>query len=219
MARITRQNIETTYRTYAPFYDLMFGRALQSGRLAMCEHVRSLAPQRLLEIGVGTGLTLQHYPAATAVVGIDVSQDMLDVARQRVASLPGRSIELALADGEQLDFPDASFDCVTLPYVLSVTPSPAQLCAEMRRVCKPGGDILVLNHFSGSKLWKLPEKFISPLADRIGFRSSFPYAEHIEHPDWTILARRPANLLQISLLVHIRNAPARTAANGASAGA
>ena len=211
MTRITRQNIETTYRTYARFYDLMFGRALQSGRLAMCAHVHSLAPQRLLEIGVGTGLTLQHYPAATTVVGIDVSQDMLAVARQRAAELPDRSIELVLADGEQLDFPDASFDCVTLPYVLSVTPSPAQLCAEMRRVCKPGGDILVLNHFSGGKLWKLPEKFISPLADRIGFRSTLSYAEHIEHPDWTVLAQRPANLLQLSLLVHIRNAPASTA--------
>ena len=209
MTRITRQNVEHAYARYARFYDLLFGAVLESGRRRLCEAVAQLAPATLLEVGVGTGLTLPRYPAAAAVTGIDLSRDMLAVAQRRAAALPGRRIALHCMDAEQLAFADACFDCVTLPYVLSVTPDPARLAAELRRVCKPGGHILVLNHFSGrSPVWALPERLASGLAARIGFRADFPFAEHMAHPDWTLLWQRQVNLLGLTTLALLRNAPA-----------
>ena len=209
MKPISRQNVEHTYGHYARFYDLVFGAVLQGGRRRMCEAVRAVAPATLLEVGVGTGLTLAQYPAETAVTGIDLSPEMLRHAEQRAAALPGRQIALHCMDAEALAFADGSFDCVTLPYVLSVTPDPARLTAELRRVCKPGGDICVVNHFSGGNaVWALPEHLVGGLAARIGFRSEFPFDEHMAHPGWTLLSRSKVNLLGLTTLVHLKNQPA-----------
>jgi len=92
----------------------------------------------VLEIGVGTGLTLGRYPRCAEIHGIDVSGQMLRRARRRIARLAGRRIHLVHMDAEAMAFPDGAFDCVTLPYVLSVTPDPWRLVAEARRVCRPG---------------------------------------------------------------------------------
>lgn len=206
---ITRQDVEHTYGHYARFYDLVFGAVLEGGRRRMCEAVRALAPASLLEVGVGTGLTLALYPAATAVTGIDLSRDMLRHAQRRAAERPERRIALHCMDAEQLAFADGTFDCVTLPYVLSVTPDPAQLTAELRRVCKPGGDIFVLNHFSGGNaVWAPLERLVSGLAARIGFRSDFPFEPHMQHPDWTVVSVSKVNLLGLTTLVHLKNQPA-----------
>ena len=206
MTPITRQNVEHAYARYARFYDLLFGAVLEAGRRRLCEAVTQLAPATLLEVGVGTGLTLPRYPATAAVTGIDLSRDMLAVAQRRAAALPGRRIALHCMDAEQLAFADASFDCVTLPYVLSVTPDPARLAAELRRVCKPGGDIFVLNHFSGGNVaWAPLERLASGLAARIGFRSDFPFDKHMHHAGWTLLSSRKVNLLGLTTLVHLKN--------------
>lgn len=208
MKPITHQNVERAYGMYARFYDLIFGAVLEGGRRALCDEVAAQAPPSVLEVGVGTGLTLARYPAATALTGIDLSRDMLRHAQRRADALPERRITLHCMDAEQLAFDDASFDCVTLPYVLSVTPDPARLTAELRRVCKPGGDIFVLNHFSGGNaVWAPLERLASGLAARIGFRSDFPFAPHMEHPDWTLVSVRKVNLLGLTTLVHIKNTP------------
>jgi phosphatidylethanolamine/phosphatidyl-N-methylethanolamine N-methyltransferase len=204
-AELTAADVTQAYRRYAPFYDRLFGLALEPGRRALAEQVVALAPQRLLEIGVGTGLLLPRYPGATAVTGIDLSAEMLDIARARAASLHGRDIRLAQADGEGLDFAAGAFDCVTLPYVLSVTPAPQRLMAEARRVCRPGGTIVVLNHFSGSRSWWLAEQLVKPLAARIGFRSSFRLEEQLPAREWNIESVRPVNLFGLSRLIVIRN--------------
>lgn len=197
--------VERTYDRMAGLYDLMFGQVLEPGRRAMCSTAAGLQPARLLEVGVGTGLTLANYPAATQVVGIDVSADMLARARLRAAALPGRQVELHRIDAEHMPFADASFDCVTVPYVLSVTPDPARLVREIRRVCKPGGTVLVVNHFSGSRFWWLMERAVRSLADHVGFRSDFRFDEHILAHDWQVLSVRPVNLFGLSRLVVLRN--------------
>jgi phosphatidylethanolamine/phosphatidyl-N-methylethanolamine N-methyltransferase len=156
-------------------------------------------------VGVGTGLTLDGYPASTQVVGIDVSPQMLERARQRAAQLPGRDISLFLMNAERMEFGDDSFDCVTVPYVLSVTPNPARLVHEIRRVCRPGGAILIVNHFSGSRFWWLMERAVRSMADRIGFRSDFRFEEHILAHDWQVASVRPVNLFGLSKLVVLRN--------------
>lgn len=198
--------VERTYDRMAGLYDLMFGQVLEPGRRAMCSAAAALQPARLLEVGVGTGLTLARYPEATQVVGVDVSADMLARARQRAAALPGRQVALHRIDAEHMPFDDASFDCVTVPYVLSVTPDPARLVREIRRVCKPGGTVLVVNHFSGSRFWWLMERAVRSLADRVGFRSDFGFEEHILSHDWQVLSVRPVNLFGLSRLVVLRNA-------------
>jgi len=119
--------------------------------------------------------------------------------------LPGRDIRLHTMDGESLAFEDGSFDCVVLPYVLSVTPNPARLVAEVRRVCRKGGVILILNHFTGSRFWWLLERIARPMADRIGFRSDFDLEEQVLKHDWSVQAVKDVNLLGLSKLVTIRN--------------
>ena len=205
MGDISPQDVIKTYRLYAPLYDLLFGAVLGPGRRRMTDTVATEVPERVLEIGVGTGLTLERYHPSSHVTGIDLSPEMLHHARKRAAELPGRSIELLEMDAEHLAFENASFDCVTIPYVLSVTPDPDRLVAEARRVCKPGGHIYIVNHFSGSRFWWFLERLVRSVADRIGFRSDFDYAHHILRHDWTVLSSQRVNLFGLSRLVTIRN--------------
>ena len=201
-------HVVDAYRRYAPIYDRVFGAVLEPGRRALAQAASSLgngSPATLLEIGVGTGLTLPLYAPSLRVTGVDISAPMLAKARARAASLGDRRIDLRLMDGERLDFPDGAFDCVALPYVLSVTPDPARLVAEMRRVCRSDGTILILNHFTGSSFWYLLERLARPMADRIGFRSDFDFAQQVERHDWRVVDVKQVNLMGLSKLVTIRN--------------
>lgn len=205
MNPISVDNVVNTYRLYAPLYDRTFGAVLGPGRKALTDAVNALKPSSILEVGVGTGLTLEHYPPEAAVVGIDLSDEMLGIARERAHRLGGRNIHLAAMNAEAMDFPDESFDCVAVPYVLSVTPHPEKLVAEIRRVCRKGGTILILNHFSGSRFWWFLERAVSSLANRIGFRSDFCYNEQILRYDWEVLSVTKVNMFELSRLVTIRN--------------
>lgn len=195
-----------TYRRYAPIYDFVFGGVLEPGRRHLSDAVQTLAPKSLLEVGVGTGLTLFRYPKNTRIVGIDLSDHMLERANLRAKNLQDMKIDLHSMDGENMDFPDDSFDCVTAPYVLSVTPNPEKLIAELRRVCKPDGVIFILNHFSGSRFWWFLERAASRAASRIGFRSDFHFDDHILPHNWNVESVRSVNFFGLSKLVKIRNA-------------
>lgn len=195
-----------TYRYYAPVYDRLFGAVLEPGRRALAQAVGALRPERVLEVGVGTGLTLRHYPGATALTGIDISEAMIEIARRRAARLPGHRIELLTMNAEAMAFPDQSFDCVTLPYVLSVTPDPPRLCAEIRRVCRRGGTIFVLNHFSGNPAWWVLEQLLRIAGNQAGFRAEFSYDEQILGRGWQVRSVRDVNLWGLSKLVEIRDA-------------
>lgn len=199
------QGVVRTYDRFSGLYDLIFGRVLEPGRQALMQTVQALQPDSVLEVGVGTGLLLPGYPSQSRVVGIDLSPEMLARARNRAARMPGRDITLQLMNAEAMDFPDASFDCVTLPYVLSVTPQPARLVAEIRRVCRPGGTIVLVNHFSGSPFWWLMERAVRSMAEHVGFRSDFRFDEHVLAHDWQVQAVRPVNLFGLSKLVVLRN--------------
>jgi phosphatidylethanolamine/phosphatidyl-N-methylethanolamine N-methyltransferase len=202
---LSRESIVRAYGRYAPVYDRLFGGVLDPGRRALADAVARTAPARLLEVGVGTGLMLARYPAATAIVGVDLSQAMLAKAESRARALPGRDIRLELMDAEALTFENGAFDCVTVPYVLSVTPDPRRLVSEIRRVCRKDGTILILNHFSGSRFWWLLERVVRPLADRVGFRSDFELGDQISRYDWKVEQVADVNLFGLSKLVSIRN--------------
>ncbi len=205
LAPVSRDAVVRAYQRYAPVYDRVFGGVLDPGRRALAEAVAQLAPPTLLEVGVGTGLMLARYPAATSVTGVDLSEPMLAKARARAHTLPGHNIRLEVMDAEALTFPDGAFDCVTVPYVLSVTPDPRRLVAEIRRVCRRGGTILIVNHFSGSRFWWLLERAVRPLAGRVGFRSEFSLRAEISRYDWRVEWVRDVNLLGLSKLISIRN--------------
>lgn len=203
---ISRSHVEDSYRRYAPIYDFLFGPSLGQGRLAMTKLVSSLNPFDILEVGVGTGLTLNQYPSTSRITGIDVSPEMLAIASRRLGHADARRIELRTMDAESMAFPDNSFDCVTLPYVLSVTPNPDRLVSEVRRVCKPDGHIVIVNHFSGQSSWRPLETLARPLAKWLGFRSEFSLDRHVMRHPWQILSIAPTNMFNLSRLIHIKNA-------------
>lgn len=202
---LTREQITRTYGRYAPIYDQLFGAVCAHGRRRMGAVLRSLAPASALEVGVGTGLTLDCYPPTSKVVGIDLSEAMLLRARRRARALGLPRVALSIMDGEDMPFADASFDCVTIPYVLSTTSEPARLVRELRRVCRPGGHIVILNHFSGSRLWWLLERAAQPLSSKVGFRSDFHFDEQVARHDWKILSVEAVNPFGLSRLVVIEN--------------
>ena len=204
MRPISKASVVSVYRRYAPVYDLVFGRVLESGRVELAKAVADCPPQTLLEVGVGTGLALLHYPSEVLTCGVDLSFDMLRGAQTVVERQRLGNALLLCADAEMLPYPDGSFDCITLPYILSVTPHPRKLLDEMRRVCTPGGRILVLNHFKNAGVWQVAERLLAPLADRVGFRSTLTI-DILDSPHWQIMNVRSVNLFGLSKLVEIRN--------------
>lgn len=205
LTSISRTQVEQSYRRYAPIYDLLFGASLGPGRVAMTKLVRTLNPASILEVGVGTGLTLNQYPPSAQITGVDVSLEMLAGAAKRVQTQDAGRIVLRAMDAEAMEFEDNSFDCVTVPYVLSVTPDPDRLVREVRRVCRPNGHIVIVNHFSGQAPWRFLEAMARPLAAWLGFRSDFSMERHVLSHDWQVESITPTNLLALSRLIHARN--------------
>lgn len=210
MTSLTHKAVQRVYRGYAPIYDLLFGRALQDGRRALASAVAAQPPKRLLEVGVGTGLLLPQYPADADIWGVDLSLPMLRRANALAGRMPNSRVRLVAADAEALPFPNASFDAVTLPYVLSVTPRPDLLLRELARVCTPQGKLYVLNHFEGAGWWRLGESLLAPIANRIGFRSTLPIEVLLEAADWRSDSVRATNLLGLSKLVQMTRVPSET---------
>lgn len=205
MQGLSREAVRRVYRFYAPVYDFVFGLLLDSGRAALARAIDPAA-RRVLEVGVGTGLALKRYPAKAQVVGVDLSEEMLMRAMPRAERLRGaRAVDLVCADAEHLPFPDDSFDAITLPYVLSVTPNPQALLRELRRVCRPGGQILILNHFRGAQGMGLLERMLGRFAHRVGFDSQLDMDSTLGTQDWTREQVQPVNLFGLSRLVLLRN--------------
>lgn len=180
---ITKRAVVAVYQHFAPIYDATFGRPFAAWyHHHLVEVVKESGSQRILEIGVGTGLSLRHYPSEAQVVGVDLCSNMLGKARRRVERGVTALVRLLLADGEYLPFADESYDLVVLFFVMPVTPNPAALLEEVARVLKPNGNVLMVNHFAGVKGLGWMERWLEPVADRLGFRSRFELDEILGHP-------------------------------------
>ncbi|MEE9387727.1 MAG: class I SAM-dependent methyltransferase [Paracoccaceae bacterium] len=166
--------VETSYARWAPVYDRTFGAITNAGRRRAVEYVNN-RPGKVLEVGVGTGLSLEHYSAKMQVSGIDFSDDMLQKARIKVENMQLDQVsELRQMDARSLDFPDNSFDTVVAMHVLSVVPEPEKVMSEIARVCKPGGKVVITNHFVRKRgVLALIERIISPFSNTIGWHSDF----------------------------------------------
>ena len=175
--------IQKTYRRWAPVYDLTFGRITQGGRILAAEHVNAQGGV-VLEVGIGTGLALEYYAPDVRITGIDLSADMLREAEARARKKGLKNLAgLYEMDAREIAFPDASFDHVAAMHIMSVVPEPERVLDEMARVCRPGGSVLIANHFAGrAEGWTFAERLAAPLADLLGWHSDFAIERVLGHP-------------------------------------
>jgi phosphatidylethanolamine/phosphatidyl-N-methylethanolamine N-methyltransferase len=164
--------VEAVYDKISIVYDLTYGPTLHPGRLQAIERMGIKAGDRVLEVGVGTGINLALYPREATVTGIDYTASMLEKARERAARKNAAPVRLLQMDAADLKFADDSFDIVYAPYLISVVPDPVKVAQEMYRVCRPGGRLIILNHFlSANALLSRIERLISPATIHIGFKA------------------------------------------------
>lgn len=198
--------IRKSYRRYAQSYDFYFGAVFQPGRRAVIDLMSCRSGDRILEVGVGTGLSLPLYPTDVHITGIDISVEMLEKAQTRKQRDMLRNVELYEMDAEATAFEDASFDKVVAMYVASVVPNPKRLVDEMRRVCKPQGELFIVNHFhSDNPVLARCEKLLAPLSKLVGFHPDFPMDDFIQETSLDVLDRTPVNFLGYWTLLRARN--------------
>lgn len=201
------QAIENAYKRYARVYDFAFGAVFQPGRKAIIERMQCQPGDHVLEVGVGTGLSLPLYPEFVKVTGIDISSEMLNRAQARVVrDRLSNVVQLSVMDAEDMKFPDNSFDKVVAMYVASVVPDPEQLVQEMRRVCKENGQIIFVNHFnSHNPLLGSFERLIAPLSRQLGFRPDFSLHRFLDETGLVTNEIHPVNIFNFCTMLEITN--------------
>src|SRR5262244_2704359 len=168
-----RESVEQAYDRWAPIYDLVFGGVFSKGRDAAIQATNKIGG-RVLEVGVGTGISLPLYSPNVRIFGTDISEAMLNKAKQRVAGSGLKNIEgLAVMDAEKLDFPDDSFDVVMAQYVVTAVPNPEAALDEFARVLRPGGELIILTRVSADAgMRRFIEQRLQPVVRPLGFRTA-----------------------------------------------
>ena len=193
---LDRDAIERAYARWAPVYDLVFGTVFERGRHAAIAAAERIGGQ-ILEVGVGTGISLPDYAPRSRVYGVDISEPMLRKARARVEELRLSHVEgLAVMDAQRLMFPDDSFDVVVAQYVVTAVPDPEAALDEFARVVRPGGEIVLLSRVSAEAgVRRTVEHLLTPVACRLGWRTQFAWERYASWADRTpgvrLIERRP----------------------------
>ena len=212
-----RATVELAYDRWAPIYDLVFGGVFSKGRRAAILATNSIGG-RVLEVGVGTGISLPQYASSLRIFGTDISEGMLRKARARVADFRLKNIEgLAVMDAEKLEFPDASFDVVMAQYVVTAVPNPEAALNEFARVLRPGGEIILLSRVSADAgLRRFIEQRLQPVVRQLGFRTDFAWSRYTQ---WAaqahgmeLVERRPVPPFGHFSLIRFRKLEAAAAA-------
>jgi phosphatidylethanolamine/phosphatidyl-N-methylethanolamine N-methyltransferase len=199
------QSVERAYARWAPFYDWTFGALLTSARREAAGRITALGGA-LLEVGVGTGLSLPLYGPDVEVSAFDYSEEMLSKARARVERHKlGNVVDLRQMDASAMDYPDARFDTVTAMHVLSVVPDPGQVLREIHRVLKPGGHLILLGYFSGSRgIFGAYERVVGPFAHRLGWHFDCHPELVLGHPGFALVQQRRLPPLGMMTLMTLR---------------
>jgi len=178
---LEKRQVERAYELLAPVYDFVFDWIFAPGRTAAIEQLALERSDSILEVGIGTGLNLPLYPATCRLTGIDLSQEMLDKAVERVQTLAMPNVILKVMDATSMSFGDNEFDKVVATYTISAVPDPVAVLREMRRVVKPGGILVILNHFrSERRVTGWIEDMLAPVCTRLGWKSNLPLAPLLE---------------------------------------
>lgn len=174
------RSVASAYGRWAPIYDLVFGPVFRRGRSASIAAAERVGG-RVLEVGVGTGISLPHYARTNRLVGIDISEAMLEKARLRVRRLDLTHVErIAVMDAERLQFPDDAFDVVVAQYVVTAVPNPEKALDEFARVVRPGGEIVITTRVGADGgVRQFVEKLLMPLTSRLGWRTEFPWERYV----------------------------------------
>lgn len=203
--------VAAAYDRWAPIYDLVFGGVFKNGRRQAVTAAERIGG-RILEVGVGTGISLAQYGEETRVVGVDISESMLDKARSRAKRLDADRIEIEVGDAENLRFPDNSFDAVVAQYVVTACPNPELALDEFARVVRPGGEIIITTRIgAGSGMRGNIEKLLMPVTTRLGFRMEFPWERYerwaLTKPQVRLVERRALPPLGHFELVRFQKLP------------
>jgi phosphatidylethanolamine/phosphatidyl-N-methylethanolamine N-methyltransferase len=216
--QLDQKTISKAYARWAPVYDLVFGAVFDRGRKAAIVSAERVGG-RILEVGVGTGISLPDYARANRLFGVDISEPMLRKAQERVVAQNLTNVEgLAVMDAGNLALPDASFDVVVAQYVITAVPDPEGTLDEFARVLKPGGEIILVNHIGAeSGFRQVFEQAFAPLARRLGWRPEFKWGRLTDwaerHGGVTFVERRPMPPLgHFSLIRFAKTAGATPAA-------
>ena len=202
VAAVENDFVAAVYEKLSSVYDFTFGPTLHPGRVDAIRRMKIHPGDRVLEVGVGTGINASLYPVDCSVVGIDLSSSMLEKAQERVWRKGLRNVRLQEMDAAHMSFADDSFDIVYAPYLISVVPDPVAVTREMRRVCKPGGRFIILNHFrSRNRLVASIERAISPFTVHIGFKSDLDLPAFLAQADLEPISIEKVNIPRIWSLV------------------
>ncbi len=213
---LDKRAIVKAYGRWAPVYDLVFGAVFEHGRRAAVAAAERIGG-RILEVGVGTGLSLPDYSAASRLVGIDISEPMLRKAQKRISGSDLNNVEgLAVMDAAHLSFPEASFDVVVAQYVVTAVADPEATLDEFARVLKPGGEIVLLSRVGAEAgLRRALEQWLAPAARRLGWRTEFAWARYTQWAERTqgvrLIERRAMPPLGHFWLIRFAKAEATTA--------
>jgi phosphatidylethanolamine/phosphatidyl-N-methylethanolamine N-methyltransferase len=214
---IDRESVERAYDRWAPIYDLVFGGVFGKGRHAAIVATNSIGG-RVLEVGVGTGISLPQYAANTRIFGTDISEAMLAKAKQRVADQRLKNVEgLAVMDAEKLEFPDNSFDVVMAQYVVTAVPNPEKALDEFARVLRPGGEMIILSRVSADAgMRRFIEQRLQPVVRRLGWRTDFAWSRFAQWAagahEIELVERRPVPPLGHFSLIRFRKVEIAAAA-------
>ena len=175
LLKIKDEDVKKAYARWAPVYDITFGKIARAGRIRAVDHINT-SSGKVLEVGVGTGISLPHYQTHLNITGIDLSPDMLAVADKRVKAEQLSHVDaINEMDAGAMSFEAESFETVVAMYVMTVVPDPQKVMSELARVCKPGGEVILVNHFSQtSGIRGLVEKMADRFGSKLGWRPIFP---------------------------------------------